>query len=131
MKKILAVGGAVGVILSVAACGAHNPIATVTGQGDTITQAAVSALGANFPGSVTADQFVCWDSEVHLPSTASGNVSVDQWEISHLGGKLPGWLVKDIQAAQQHIGNVKDLEQIYRDCRANVPIPSGWTNQGP
>lgn len=77
MKKIVAAGGAVSAIVSVTARGGHNPAAAVTDRGGTITQAAVAPLGAHFPGSVTADQFVCWDHQVSppgTPGTASGNV---------------------------------------------------------
>jgi len=104
------------------------------GSGGTITESAVSALGAHFPGSVTADQFACWDEQVSppgTPGTASGNVSVDQWELAHLGGKLSGWLVNDIQMVQKHGNSAQDIGQLYRDCKARVPIPAGWTSQGP
>jgi hypothetical protein len=86
------------------------------GSGGTITESAVSALGAHFPGSVTADQFACWD---------------DQWELAHLGGKLSGWLENDIQMVQKHGSSAQDIGQLYRDCKARVPIPAGWTSQGP
>lgn len=65
-------------MVSMAACGGHNPVAAVTGSSENITETDVSPLGAHFSGSVTADQ----------------------WELSNLGGKLSGWLAKDIQAAQ-------------------------------
>jgi hypothetical protein len=91
MKKILAALGGAGVMVSMAACGGHNPVAAVTGDSSSITQADVAPLGAHFPGSVTADQFACWDYEVSPPGTlgtAGDNVSVYQWELAHLGGKI-------------------------------------------
>lgn len=135
MKKLVAAFGGAITAVSIAACGGHKPVATATGgSSGSITQSAVSPLGAHFPGRVTADQFVCWDSQVSppgTPGTATGNVSVDQWELSHLGGKLSDWLVKNIRAVQQHPNNVQDLSQLARDCKAKVPLPPGWTDEGP
>ena len=134
MKKILAAVGSAVVTVSMAACGGHNPVAAITASSSNITQSAVSPLGAHFNGSVTADQFVCWDDQISPPGT-SGNVSVDQWELSHLGGKLSGWLVKDLQAAQKHNNSAQGLARAsvrtLRDCNAKVPVPPGWSHQGP
>lgn len=141
MKQILAALGGAAVMVSMAACGGQHPVAAVTGDssaggsgGSSITQSDIAPLGAHFTGSVTADQFVCWDHEVSPPGTAgtaSGNVSIDQWELSHLGGKLSSWLVQDIRAVQQHPDSTQDLSQFYDDCKAKVSIPADWNDEGP
>ncbi|HET9895673.1 MAG TPA: hypothetical protein VFQ44_12160 [Streptosporangiaceae bacterium] len=55
---------------------------------------------------------------------------VDQWELSHLGGRLSGWLVNDIQTVQRSNG-AQGIERLYRDSKADVPVPAGWTTEGP
>ncbi|HET9893377.1 MAG TPA: hypothetical protein VFQ44_00325 [Streptosporangiaceae bacterium] len=133
MRKILAAGGAVSIILGVVACGGHHSVSGAGGNGR-ITQSAVAPLGAHFSGSVTADQFACWDQQVSppgTPGTASGNVSVYEWELSHLGGKLSGWLVRDIRSVQGHGNRDQHIERLYSDCKSRVPVPAGWNLEGP
>jgi hypothetical protein len=64
MNKILAAVGGATVAVSMAACGGRNPVAATTGDNNGVTRSAVSALGAHFRGSVTADQFACWNHQV-------------------------------------------------------------------